>query len=500
MSARLFAGGIGTETNVFSPIPTGYDDYEIAGPEDDEARDRIIFGRSFQQYRQVVTARGHEYVQGTYAFALPAGLTSNRTWLRLRDSLVDEIRAAMPVHAVLLTLHGAMAARGVEDCESDLVAAIRDVVGEEAVIGALLDNHCDLPDTLIDRTDVVITFKEYPHTDTEARATELASIVVDTTEKKVSPVMATFDCRMVGAYPTTSQPMRDFVDKRLTGSEGQPGVLSVSLAHGFPFSDVRGLGARMLVVADGDEKLAAELAQRLGREFAALRKDVTLFPLDLEAGLDHALALPETGKPVVMTDMSDNAGGGAPGDATFVLRALLERGVTNAGIAPLCDPAAVRLAFAAEQGSQLDVRLGGKLGPASGDPLDLTVTVKGLVRDLVQRWPQGEAVFADVPCGDSALLECDGVDIVVISNRHQAFGLELFTAFGVDPGTYRFICVKSINHFNAAYGPIASEIVYSSPPGALVMDPRKVPYEHADVAGRYPWVEDPWAEDTAEGT
>ena len=305
--------------------------------------------------------------------------------------------------------------------------------------------------------------------------------------------MATFDCRMVGAYPTTSQPMRDFVDHRLTGSEDLPKILSVSLAHGFPFADVPGLGARMLVVADGDEQAATELAETLGREFAAMRKEVTLFPLDLEEALDYALGLPETSKPVVMADASDNAGGGAPGDATFVLRALLERGVTNAALAPMCDPAAVRLAFAAEEGSELSLRLGGKLGPASGDPLDLTVTVKGLVRDLVQRWPQGEAGVADVPCGDSALLECDGVDIVVISNRHQAFGTELFTAFGVDPSTYRFICVKSINHFNAAYGPIASEIVYSSPPGALVMDPRKVPYERADVAGRYPWVDDPWA-------
>ena len=494
MSARIFAGGIGTETNVFSPIPTGYDDYEVAGPGDDNERDRIIFGRSFQRYRQVVSTRGHDYVQGTYAFALPAGLTSERTWLRLRDSLVNEVRAAMPLDAVLLTLHGAMAAREVDDCESDLVAAIREVVGEQATIGVLLDNHCDLPATLIDPADVVITFKEYPHTDTEARATELATIVVDTAEKKVRPVMATFDCRMVGAYPTTSQPMRDFVDERLTGSETLPNVLSVSLAHGFPFSDVPGLGARMLVVADGDEQLAAELAETLGREFAALRKDVTLTPLDLQQGLDYALGLPETGKPVVMTDMSDNAGGGAPGDATFVLRALLERGVTNAGLAPICDPAAVRLAFAAEEGSELDLRLGGKLGPTSGEPLDLKVTVKGLVRDLVQRWPQGEAGFADVPCGDSALFECEGVDIVVISNRHQAFGTELFTAFGVDPGKYRFICVKSINHFNAAYGPIASEIVYSSPPGALVMDPRKVPYEHADVACRYPWTDDPFPE------
>ena len=493
MAARLFAGGIGTETNVFSPIPTGYDDYEIAAADDAvEKRDRITFGRSFRSYAHVATERGYELVQGTYAFAIPAGLTSRRAYTELRDRLAAEAEAALPLAGVLLTLHGAMAAHGIDDCETDLLTAIRARVGEHVKIGALLDCHCDVPDSLLAVADVIITFKEYPHTDVEERATEVAQIVVDAAEQKVRPVMATFDCRMVGAYPTTQQPMRDFVDHGLSGSEKLPGILSVSLAHGFPFSDVPRLGANTLVVADSDVASAQQLAEMLGREFSALREQVTLFPLSMDEGLDLALSLPETGKPVVVADMSDNAGGGAPGDSTFVLRGLLTRGVTNAGLAPICDPTAVRLAFAAEAGSPLTLRLGGKMGPASGDPLDLTVQVKGVVRDLVQRWPQGDG-YADVPCGDSALLECDGIDVVVISARQQAFGTELFTAFGVDPSDYRLLVLKSINHFNAAFGPLASRIVYTSPPGTLVFDPRQVDYKNVDTSNRYPWASDPWA-------
>lgn len=248
----------------------------------------------------------------------------------------------------------------------------------------------------------------------------------------------------------------------------------------------------MLVVTDGDQGRAAALAEELGREFSALRERVTLKPLRLDDGLDHALSLPVTGKPVVVADMSDNAGGGAPGDSTFVLRALLERGVENAGLGPIWDPIAVQLAFSAGVGAALTLRLGGKMGPTSGDPIDLTVQVKGLVRDLVQHWPQGDG-HAEVHCGESALLHCGGIDVSVISIRHQAFGTELFTAFGIDPTTYRLLVVKSINHFNAAYGPIASEIVYTSPPGALTFDPREVHYEHALTEKRYPWVDDPWA-------
>lgn len=491
-SRRLFTAGIGTETNVFSPIPTGLGDYEIATADDPpEVRDALTFGSSFRAYAEVAGRHGYELRQGTYAYALPAGLTSRGAYHTLRDRLLDELQAALPLDGVLLTLHGAMAAAGVTDCETDLLQGVRERVGDQVAVGALLDCHCDLPDELLDLADVLIAFKEFPHTDTDERAREVAELVIACAEGRVRPVMASFDCRMVGAYPTTQHVMRNFVDQRLTASERLPGVLSVSLAHGFPFSDVPGLGANMLVVTDGSEKQASELAQRLGREFAALREQVTLAPMAMQEGLDHALALPATGKPVIVADMSDNPGGGAPGDSTFVLRELLARNVENTGLAPICDPIAVRLAFSAGTDSSLTLRLGGKMGPASGDPLDLTVRVKCLVRDLVQLWPQGNG-HADVPCGDSALLQCNGIDIAVISNRHQAFGTELFTAFGVDPADYRLIVLKSINHFTAAYGPLASEIVYTSPPGALTFDPRKVAYTHAITNNRYPWVQDPW--------
>ena len=115
MSRRLFAAGIGTETNVFSPIPTGVDDYQLASADDPpEVRDGITFGTSFRSYADVASRHRYELVYGTYAYALPAGLTSRTGYLALRDRLLDELEAAQPVDGVLLTLHGAMAADGVD--------------------------------------------------------------------------------------------------------------------------------------------------------------------------------------------------------------------------------------------------------------------------------------------------------------------------------------------------------------------------------------------------
>ena len=116
-----------------------------------------------------------------------------------------------------------------------------------------------------------------------------------------------------------------------------------------------------------------QLAEAWGQKFFALRHPLLLPSLPMDAALDKALSIREY--PVVVADQADNAGGGAPSDSTFVLRALLERGVKNAAVAMMWDPIVVRLAMSAGVGATMNVRLGGKMGPMSGDPLDLTVTV-----------------------------------------------------------------------------------------------------------------------------
>jgi microcystin degradation protein MlrC len=171
---------------------------------------------------------------------------------------------------------------------------------------------------------------------------------------------------------------------------------------------------------------------------------------------------------------------------------VLERGITNAAVAAFWDPVVAEQAFAAGEGAKLKVRLGGKLGPTSGDPLDLSVRVRSLVPGLLQRWPQANG-YLEVPCGDAACLTCDGVDIIVESVRQQVFGLEVLTAFGISPLERDLIVVKSTNHFRTAFEPVASEILYMSAPGALTLDFRSIAYRRMNTR-KYPFVEDPWAD------
>lgn len=479
MSLRLFGGGVATETNVFSPIPTGIEDFKPGN-----------YDASLARYAALAEERGHTYVQGFYGFAQPAGMTTRAAYETLRDGLLREIEEALPLDGVLLSLHGAMVAEGYPDCETDLVERARAVVGSRAKIGVLLDLHCDIAQGLLDAADVVLTYKEYPHVDIGERADELLGLIAAAAAGEIEPVMALHDCRMLGIYVTPLEPMRSFVD-RMSETERRPGVLSVSLGHSFPWGDSVDMGVRTLVVADGDAELALRVAEELGRELFALRHEVSLAPVALHDALDKALSLPVGNGPTVVADIADNAGGGAPSDATFVLRELLERGAENVALAMIWDPIAVEQAVAAGVGATLTLRLGGKLGPTSGDPLDMTVTVEGLVPDLVQRWPQTSGRDVDIPSGDAAWLRAAGVDVIVNSIRTQVKGLEPFTAFGIDPAEKDIVVVKSTNHFRAAYEPIAGEVVYMSAPGALTFDFPSIPYRHLD-RNKYPWVDDPW--------
>jgi microcystin degradation protein MlrC len=483
---RVFAGGISTETNTFSPIPTGLRDFDVSRAAELEAG-KVRDGSAIDAFRKCALERGWEFRFGLYASAQPAGLTVRAAYEGLRDELLDHLRAAMPVDMVLLALHGAMVAQGYDDCEGDLIGRVRELAGPDVPIGVELDLHCHLTARMVEDADVIVIFKEYPHTDIEDRAEEVFRLTADTALGKVRPAMAMFDCRMLGLYLTSFEPMRSFVDG-MSRAEGEQGVLSLSLAHGFPWGDVPDCGTRMLAVTDGDRQAAEREAERWGREFHALRQAVGLEPLSPAEALDRAAAA-ERG-PVVIADQSDNPGGGAPGDATFALRALLERGTDSAGVAMIWDPIVVELAASAGAGAKLTVRLGGKMGPSSGDPLDLEAEVVGVIEEMTQEWPQARGALR-MRCGDAAALRANGIDIIVNSRRTQVFSPQVFSNFGIDPLAKRVLVIKSIQHFYAGFRPIASEILYMAAPGAVMPIMSGIPLRRVDLR-KFPWQEDPF--------
>jgi microcystin degradation protein MlrC len=337
------------------------------------------------------------------------------------------------------------------------------------VVGAELDPHNHLTPRMTAHADLLIAFKEYPHTDILERAYELVDLCAGQVAGRIKPVAAVVDCEMIVFMHTSRNPARAFVD-RIQALEGHDGILSISVSHGFPWGDTPEMGTKLLVYADGDAARAQALARQLADELIAQREALQVETPSIDAALDAALAF--DGGPVVLADGADNPGGGAAGDSTFILRRLLERGIANAALGPLWDPGAVRVAFDAGVGARLSLRIGGKIGPLSGEPLDAECTVKALISDMKMSGLAGSSVSL----GDCALIETAGVQVVLITLRNQATGTDLFTQLGCDLAACKIVVVKSSQHFYASYSKVARHVIYVDAPGSVSGDLNTLPY------------------------
>jgi microcystin degradation protein MlrC len=469
---KAFTAGLGAETNTFSGLYTGLDDFRdcfLFGPYEHPAELTEVSAPLFV-LREKQERHGWQVIEGTYAFALPAGRVGFQTYENLRDRILADLRAALPVDMVAFSMHGAMAAIGYDDCEGDILSRARQIVGPDVPIGVEIDPHAHLSRAMTEHADIIIAMREYPHTDFLERGRELIDILERAALRTVHLVAAVYDCKTIGRFHTLREPMRGFVNRMSALLDDTPGLLSVSFIHGFPWGDTADMGAKILVVADGDRALAQQTATVLGNEIERIRDKTFSPPISIAAGLDRAVGA--SAGPVVIADIADNPGGGASGDSTILLRALLARDVA-ACLGPLWDPTAVRIAMAAGPGALVALRLGGKVDAAGGLPLDLEAEILAVDPDAYQSW-SGTRMKLGAACA----LRIGKVYVVVSSVRDQAYSPDLFTNLGIEPRAMPIVAVKSAQHFMAGFASIARDVLLVSGGGGLETDFRRIPYRH----------------------
>ncbi|PXA99077.1 microcystin LR degradation protein MlrC-like protein [Nostoc sp. 3335mG] len=484
---RVFTAALATETNTFSPIAIDKRAFEAslhAGPGEHPATPTLCTA-PITVGREVCAREGWTLIEGSASWADPAGLVARATYEELRDAILGQLRAALPVDAVVMGLHGAMVAQGYDDPEGDLLSRMRAIVGPDVLICAELDPHSHLTAQRAAAADFFVYFKEFPHTDFVDRARDLWAIAVRTLKGEIRPVMSVFDCRMIDVFPTSKQPMRAFVDRLVALEKSEPGLLSLSVVHGFMAGDVPEMGTKLIAVTDDDPALGAALAERLGRELFAMRGTFMVAQVDEKVAVEAALGA-ERG-PVVIADVWDNPGGGTAGDATVILAELIARNATDVAVGTIWDPIAVQICFAAGEGAEIQLRFGAKSAPDTGSPIDKRVVVRKLVRDAQMRFGESFAPF-----GDAAWIHFEGIDVILNSTRAQSFDPSLYSALGIDPKSRKILLIKSTNHFYDSFSRIASEIIYCSAGKPYPNRPAETSYRKArkDI---WPMMENPWS-------
>ena len=467
---RFACGGIQHETNTFAVGTTPLADFQRdsqCGPD--------FNGQALRQlYRGTNTIHGGffdaaerlgiELLPLLNAHAQPAGVVQQAAADHLLNALCNRLREALPVDGLLLDLHGAMVTEHWEDAEGAILSAVRQLIGPDVPLVATFDLHANLTPRMAQAADVLIGFDTYPHVDMRARGEEAVELLARLCRGEVRAAQALVQLPLLTMPPkqcTLRQPMQGLI-ARLHALEARPGVLTASLAMGFPFADIADAGVSVLVTTDGDRPAA----ERLAREYAAAVWSAREQFLPELTPVDEALrfAREEARGLVIYADGSDNPGGGAPCDGTVALRRLIETDFQGGVVGVLYDPETVAQAHAAGVGKTIAARIGGKTDDRHGAPLETPAYVRTLGDGrYIHRGPMNRGLAGDF--GPMAVLVVGGVEIVLASRRRQLLDAEMLRIVGISPEHCRLLVVKSAVHFRADLGPLAERIFDADTPG-----------------------------------
>jgi len=405
---------------------------------------------------------GIEAVPILFASAQPSAVISNDVYQEFKAEILDGLAAAGPLDGAVLLLHGAGVVAGLPDLEGDLAAAVRDLLGD-LPIAASFDLHANLTQMMADQLNAVFVCHQYPHIDLHQRAAEAVAAVNNMAQSGQLGQCSVLSLPMLLPTTTTFEGIGQDMLARLLEIEHQTPCIDISWCHGFPYTDVPHVGCSVVSSYYPTDKAAAESAAQVFAEHLWASREL-FRPVSLDGDEAVAAAAAVESGPVIIHETSDNCGGGAPGDGTHLLRAMLAAGLgAQACFSFLVDAQVAAQAHAAGTGATIEIQLGGKTDDLHGAPLQLTAYVKALHDGqlVMQHMFRG----APIKLGPMARLVVDDMDIVVASRRNQTFDREPFLALGIDVMKYHYVALKSSNHFRAGFQALASAIVTADTPG-----------------------------------
>jgi microcystin degradation protein MlrC len=452
------------ETNTFSIVPTDYraftDRHFLIGEAAIAAR--ANGNTDLAGFLDIARERDWRITHTLSAAAPPAGRVTRDAFDRITQPVLAAAQAQRStLNGILLGLHGSMVTDFDEDGEGELLARLRAVVGAGIPIAITLDPHANVTARMTALADIIVSYKTYPHVDIRETGRQAAEILHRAMAGAIRPKTIRAHRPMleeINGGRTDVGPMIERMAKARAYEE-RPGVFAVSVNGGFGLADIAEVGPTVLVTAEGDMSRHQRFAEAIADDIWDRRFEMINDYLSVTDAAATCAAHDGMGGPIIVADYADNPGGGAYGDATNLLQAMLEAKVNNACFGALIDAEAVRDLGRYPVGSTVSVRLGGKTDPRfGGGPLTLSGTLR-LLSDghYVGDGPMYGGLAKSF--GATAVVAVEGIEILIVSLSSQILDLQQFRAFGIDPAQKRIVALKSMQHFRAAFEPIAARII-----------------------------------------
>jgi len=422
---------------------------------------------------QAAEEAGVELVPTLACYGGTGGPVATEAYTRLRDDILAEARRqADRVDGAILALHGAMLTEDLDDPEGDLIARLREILGAEKPIVCSLDLHAHVTDVIVKQATALVAYHTHPHVDIAETGYRAMTLMARVLRREVRPVVAHRKLPMLAPAEqhNTSRPPMAPIMQAVLAAEREPGMLAAAIFPVQSCLDIPDLGLSVVAVADGNLALAqekadelAEMAWRARREFL---HDRTPVPEALRIAREIA------GGPIVLADSSDGTAGGAEGDSTVLLRALLESPVPGPCLLLITDPEAAARCAAAGVGQEITLEVGGKLTPAFFQP----VRVTGRVRTLSDGKFQMKNPVLPADRGLTAVLQTGDLFIVLSQKPVYTWDEECYRSVGLFPREAKLVQVKSPGGFRPVYEPFAKAIVELDAPGPTDSNLKRLPF------------------------
>ena len=477
MTRVLFAG-LFHETHTFLPELTPLSAFEALRGE--EMLRREGDGSNFDGFLSRAKAHGWT-VQPTADYqAMPSGTVDHKVF----ESFWSDVEQAIGklegtrIDAVFLLLHGAMVTDREVDPEGEFLARLKPLLPKGIPIFGVFDLHANFTRRIVDLADCLVAYRENPHTDAR-ESTMRAADLLDRC-LKTGKIPKTYWRRPPIMWPptglgTADTPMRDLEAMARKIEAEVPGVWAANVIAGFAFADAPDVGVSFSIVSDGDPKAAETALDKLEAEAIRLRKAGT--PRDQSVDEVLGKILPVKDGPVLLVEPSDNIGGGTAGDGTGILRALIRHKVRESAVI-IADPESVASLGSARVGDTVRLRVGGKLNPFDEGPVEISATLKSRSdgRFTLEDPKSHLAAFGQtIDMGPSAVVEHEGIQILLTSIKIPPWDLGQLRSQGIEPTRLKVIGVKAAVAHRAAYNPITKASYTVETPGPGLSDLTKFP-------------------------
>jgi microcystin degradation protein MlrC len=479
---RIAVGGFLHETNTFAPTKATYDDFVHGGgwPAMAVGADVLKTMRHINVglagFVEQAEANGWEMVPTISCGASPSAHVTKDAFERIVGVMIEGIKAAGPLDAVYLDLHGAMVTEHLDDGEGEILTRVRKVIGNDLPLVASLDLHANVTPAMVEQADALIAYRTYPHVDmadTGRAAAKHLALLLRTKQRFAKAFRQLPFLIPISWQCTNDQPTKSIYQK-LAALESDA-VPTLSFAPGFPAADFPDCGPS--VFAYGKTQADADAAaDRIAALIASHENDFDGRIYTPDEGVRYAMELATRAKkPIIIADTQDNPGAGGDSDTTGMLRALVRNHATRAAIGVIYDPASAKAAHAAGVGSTVTLALGGKSGISGDAPYEETF--------IVEKLSDGQFVAPgpyyggrDMDMGPSACLRIGDVRVVVSSHKAQLADQSMYRYVGIEPTEQSILVNKSSVHFRADFEPIAERLIICAAPGAMPADTATLPW------------------------